>query len=126
MWIRRLSAAARHRKRSGAKITIPSPPGPYIMTRVLHGGTGIYKIGLRTRGTDVAQNPKYSIVIPAYNEGARIPATLRSVVDTIRARGWDAEVVVVNDGSRDNTAEVVGEFTQTYPEIRLLENPENH
>ena len=69
--------------------------------------------------------PKYSIVIPAYNESARIPATLHSVVDTIRARGWDAEVVVVNDGSRDNTAEVVRTFAGTAPEVRLLENPSN-
>ena len=42
--------------------------------------------------------PKYSIVIPAFNESHRIPATLESVVQTIRARGWSAEVVVVNDG----------------------------
>lgn len=69
--------------------------------------------------------PKYSIVIPAYNEGARIPATLRAVVDCIRARGWNAEVVVVNDGSRDDTAEVVREFVLGAPEVRLLENPAN-
>jgi glycosyltransferase involved in cell wall biosynthesis len=73
----------------------------------------------------VAQYPKYSIVIPAYNESARIPATLRSVVDCIRARGWNAEVLVVNDGSRDETAAVVKEFAQTAPEVRLLENPTN-
>ena len=73
----------------------------------------------------MAQYPKYSIVIPAYNESARIPATLRSVVDCIRARGWNAEVLVVNDGSRDETAAVVKEFAQTAPEVRLLENPTN-
>jgi len=44
--------------------------------------------------------PKYSIIIPAYNESARIPATLEAVVSCIRERGWPAEVVVVNDGSR--------------------------
>ncbi|HEY3628879.1 MAG TPA: dolichyl-phosphate beta-glucosyltransferase [Terracidiphilus sp.] len=73
----------------------------------------------------MAQFPRYSIVIPAYNESERIPATLRSVVDCIRAHGWDAEVVVVNDGSLDNTAEVVKEFARTAPEIRFLENPAN-
>jgi glycosyltransferase involved in cell wall biosynthesis len=73
----------------------------------------------------VAQFPRYSIVIPAYNESERIPATLRSVVDCIRAHGWDAEVVVVNDGSLDNTAEVVKEFARTAPEIRFLENSAN-
>lgn len=73
----------------------------------------------------MAQFPKYSIVIPAYNESTRIPATLKSVVDCIRAHGWNAEVVVVNDGSVDNTANVVREFSRTAPEIRLLENPSN-
>jgi dolichyl-phosphate beta-glucosyltransferase len=96
-----------------------------MMTRVLHGGTGIYQTGLRTRALEVVHYPKYSIVIPAYNESARIPATLRSVVATIRDQGWDAEVVVVNDGSLDNTARVVEEFARTAPEIRLLENPQN-
>jgi glycosyltransferase involved in cell wall biosynthesis len=69
--------------------------------------------------------PKYSIVIPAYNESARIPATLESVVECIRTRGWNAEVLVVNDGSTDTTAEVVRAFAQKAPEVRLLENPRN-
>ena len=73
----------------------------------------------------MAQYPRYSIVIPAYNESARIPATLRSVIDAIRTRRWDAEVVVVNDGSRDNTGAVVRQFALTAPEVRLLENPTN-
>ena len=69
--------------------------------------------------------PTYSIVIPAYNESARIPDTLQSVVDCIRQRGWSAEVVVVNDGSSDSTAEVVRAFAAANPEVRLLENPGN-
>jgi dolichyl-phosphate beta-glucosyltransferase len=73
----------------------------------------------------VTEYPQYSIVIPAYNERARIPATLRSVLDCIRTRGWSAEVVVVNDGSRDGTADVVKEFAANAPEVRLLENPGN-
>jgi dolichyl-phosphate beta-glucosyltransferase len=73
----------------------------------------------------VAQNPKYSIVIPAFNESARIPATLESVVSCIREREWDAEVIVVNDGSRDSTAALVREFARNAPEVRLVENPGN-
>jgi glycosyltransferase involved in cell wall biosynthesis len=69
--------------------------------------------------------PKYSIVIPAYNEGARIPATLASVMECIRTRGWSVEVLVVNDGSTDQTAEVVQTFARTAPEVRLIENPGN-
>jgi len=69
--------------------------------------------------------PKYSIVIPAYNESARIPATLNSVVDCVRRRGWSAEVVVVDDGSTDNTAEVVRAFAANASEVRLMQNDGN-
>jgi glycosyltransferase involved in cell wall biosynthesis len=66
-----------------------------------------------------------SIVIPAYNESARIPSTLASVVGCIRRRGWKAEVVVVNDGSTDSTAAVVRDFARTAPEVHLMENATN-
>jgi dolichyl-phosphate beta-glucosyltransferase len=69
--------------------------------------------------------PSYSIVIPAYNESARIPRTLEHVVACVRERGWEAEVIVVNDGSTDATSEVVKAFAQTAPEVRLIENPGN-
>jgi glycosyltransferase involved in cell wall biosynthesis len=71
------------------------------------------------------QYPKYSIVIPAYNESARIPATLESVVACIREKQWAAEVLVVNDGSTDSTAQLVRDFAARAPEVRLLENPGN-
>jgi dolichyl-phosphate beta-glucosyltransferase len=73
----------------------------------------------------VTQYPKYSIVIPAFNESARILGALHSVVDCIRGRGWHAEVIVVNDGSRDATAEVVQGFAADNPDVRLIENPGN-
>jgi len=69
--------------------------------------------------------PKYSIVIPAYNESARLPATLASVVGCVRARGWDAEVIVVNDGSTDTTTDLARAFARTAPELRLLDHPSN-
>ena len=71
------------------------------------------------------QYPKYSIIIPAFNESVRIPRTLESVLGCIRANGWDAEVIVVNDGSTDATAQVVREFGARNPEVRLVENPGN-
>ena len=40
-------------------------------------------------------------------------------------RGWDAEVIAVNDGSRDNTAEIVRSYVEKNPRLRLLENPGN-
>ena len=70
-------------------------------------------------------DPFYSIVIPAYNESTRLGETLEKVLGYVRDQQWDAEVIVVNDGSRDNTAEIVREFAAKNPVLRLLENPGN-
>lgn len=69
--------------------------------------------------------PQYSIIIPAYNESARLGATLDRVLEHITAQGWDAEVLVVNDGSRDDTAEMVLARARANPALRLIENPGN-
>jgi glycosyltransferase involved in cell wall biosynthesis len=69
--------------------------------------------------------PQYSIVIPAYNESARIGGTLQAVVACIRQRGWNAEVIVVDDGSHDDTAEIVRAFAKNAPELRMIHNPGN-
>ncbi|MBV8207246.1 MAG: glycosyltransferase family 2 protein [Acidobacteria bacterium] len=68
---------------------------------------------------------RYSIIIPAYNERERITATLDRVLACIRERNWRAEVLVVNDGSRDSTAEIVRSYSALHPAVRLLENPGN-
>ena len=96
-----------------------------MMSRAFLRGSSILPNGAPEGDADVTEYPKYSIVIPAFNESGRIPATLRSVVDCIRARGWRAEVIVVNDGSRDSTADIVRNFALEAPEVRLLENAHN-
>jgi dolichyl-phosphate beta-glucosyltransferase len=73
----------------------------------------------------VLPNLNYSIVIPAYNEGARLGATLNKVLSYVAQHGCDAEVIVVNDGSRDNTADIVRELARENPALRLVENPGN-
>ena len=70
-------------------------------------------------------DPAYSIVIPAYDEGARLSATIEKVLAYVRERGWNAEVIVVNDGSRDNTADIVRGFEERNPALHLVENPGN-
>ncbi len=67
----------------------------------------------------------YSIIIPAYNEGARVGATLEKVLAYVAEHGWDAEVIAVDDGSRDNTAEIVRGYAEKNPRLRLLMNPGN-
>jgi glycosyltransferase involved in cell wall biosynthesis len=69
--------------------------------------------------------PKFSIIIPAYNEHRRIGETLRRILDYIHEQRWSAEVVVVNDGSRDDTADIISRFAQENPEVRLVNNPGN-
>jgi dolichyl-phosphate beta-glucosyltransferase len=67
-----------------------------------------------------------SIVIPAYNEERRLPTTLEAVLAYLRGSNFSsAEVLVVDDGSRDQTAGVTREFASRHPEIRLIENPGN-
>src|SRR5258706_55572 len=67
----------------------------------------------------------YSIVIPAYNESQRIAASLDKILAYIAQQNWVAEVIVVNDGSRDNTAEIVRGYMRQHSIVRLLENPGN-
>jgi glycosyltransferase involved in cell wall biosynthesis len=69
--------------------------------------------------------PKYSFIIPAYNEAERLGGTLNRVLAYLATQGWDAEVLVVNDGSRDQTADLVRAAAQAHPQLRLIENPGN-
>lgn len=71
------------------------------------------------------ERPLISIVIPAYNESARIGKALDEVLRCVHDRNWHAEILVVNDGSTDRTAEVVQGFVQLHPEVRLLNNTKN-
>ncbi|PYX88508.1 MAG: glycosyl transferase, partial [Acidobacteria bacterium] len=68
---------------------------------------------------------QYSIIIPAYNESQRIVPTLNKILSYIAEQGWDAELIVVNDGSRDDTAEIVRRYAEKNPMMRLLDNPGN-
>ena len=70
-------------------------------------------------------DPVYSIVIPAYNEEARLPATLEKVLAFVHEQRWAAEVLVVNDGSGDATVDIVRRAAAREPALRLIENPGN-
>jgi dolichyl-phosphate beta-glucosyltransferase len=67
----------------------------------------------------------HSIVVPAYNESERISAALERVLAYTAKCGWNAEVIVVNDGSQDATADIVRALAEKNPALRLLENPGN-
>jgi dolichyl-phosphate beta-glucosyltransferase len=63
-----------------------------------------------------------SIVVPAFNEEARLPRTLDSIIAYLLARPCRAEIIVVDDGSSDRTAGVVSAFQQKFPQLRLSSN----
>jgi dolichyl-phosphate beta-glucosyltransferase len=67
----------------------------------------------------------YSIVIPAFNESVRIRPTLHALLRHIQEQNWDAEILVVNDGSSDDTAQIVREFGKAHAQVLLVENPGN-
>ena len=63
-----------------------------------------------------------SVVIPAFDEEKRLPGTLAAILPFLRSRGETFEVVVVDDGSTDGTADAA---RKGGPEVRLLQNPGN-
>ena len=69
--------------------------------------------------------PQYSIIIPAYNESERIRSGLDQVLAYVAGQRWDAEIIVVDDGSRDHTAGIVKEYAARNPIVRLVPNPGN-
>lgn len=67
----------------------------------------------------------YSFIIPAYNESERLAVSLPKVLDYVCKRQLPSEIIVVNDGSSDDTADVVRRFMALHPDVRLVENPGN-
>jgi glycosyltransferase involved in cell wall biosynthesis len=66
-----------------------------------------------------------SVAMPAFNEAENIPAMIAEVVQVVGPLVADFEVIVVDDGSRDNTAQVVQQMVQRYPQVRLVQHGVN-
>lgn len=69
--------------------------------------------------------PELSIVIPSYNEEARLPASLEKIAAYIRVRKPNTEVIVVDDGSTDRTAAVAEAWCGRIPQLRIVANGVN-
>ena len=67
----------------------------------------------------------YSFIVPAYNESERLTVSLPKILDYVRQQALPSEIIVVNDGSQDDTADVVRRFMAANPDVRLVENPGN-
>jgi glycosyltransferase involved in cell wall biosynthesis len=75
--------------------------------------------------TAVATGRSLSIIIPAYRESANIVGTLTNVTTALDGLGLDAEILVIDDGSTDNTSGVVRENQHRFPAVTLLVNDRN-
>ncbi|MBI3360789.1 MAG: glycosyltransferase family 2 protein [Chloroflexi bacterium] len=62
---------------------------------------------------------------PAYNDGGTIASMVIAALKTLQKVTDDYEVVVVNDGSADYTAEVLDELARQYPQVRIVHHPKN-
>jgi dolichyl-phosphate beta-glucosyltransferase len=67
-----------------------------------------------------------SVVIPSYKEGERIGRNLLEIDKYLKGKNFPYEILVVVDGSPDNTAEVVRNYALSIPNLRVIENAENH
>ena len=67
-----------------------------------------------------------SVVIPAYNEEHRIGKSLVELDQYLSKQSYIYEILVINDGAKDRTVDVVREAMKTVKNLRLIDNKENH
>lgn len=68
---------------------------------------------------------KLSVIIPAFNEEKRLPKTLEEIDKYLSKQNFEYEIIVVNDGSKDKTREVVREKMAKMKNLKLIDNKEN-
>src|SRR3989338_5561750 len=69
--------------------------------------------------------PSLSVCFPAYNDGGTIASLVLVALRTLPQTPSDYEIIVVNDGSQDYTAEVLAELARRLPALRVIEHPVN-
>jgi glycosyltransferase involved in cell wall biosynthesis len=80
---------------------------------------------MRTMSNRQDRTPSISCVVPAYNEARNLPQTLPDVINTLRSLSDRVEVVVVDDGSRDDTTAVMHDLCAQFPEVVYLKLSRN-
>lgn len=72
------------------------------------------------------KQPHLSVIIPSYKEGERIGHNLLEIERYLSHKDFDYEVLVVVDGSPDNTAEIAQNYSSQVRNLKVINNPENH
>ena len=73
--------------------------------------------------TASSPSPWLSVIVPAYNEEQRLPATLEKLHTYLDRQSYPAEIVVVDNGSTDRTADLVRDHARRISSLRLLQAP---
>src|SRR5919205_2652506 len=69
--------------------------------------------------------PGLSVFFPAYNDSGTIGSMVIRTVKAASELTSDFEIIVVDDGSADGTAEIADELARTYPQVRAIHHPMN-
>ena len=75
--------------------------------------------------TEAVPTPTLSILVPSFNEEARLPLTLERIANYICSSNHRTEVLVIDDGSTDGTAAIAESFRNRIPDLRVLSNGTN-
>jgi glycosyltransferase involved in cell wall biosynthesis len=74
---------------------------------------------------DTLINRSLSVVLPAHNEEEAIAATVHEVIETLSTWMLDFEIIVVDDGSQDDTGTIVDTMSMTHPCLKVIHHPVN-
>ncbi len=72
------------------------------------------------------KQPYLSVIMPAYKEGERIGRTLLEIEKYFNNKNYDYELIVIVDGSPDNTADIARNYSSQVKNLKVIDNPENH
>jgi dolichyl-phosphate beta-glucosyltransferase len=103
-------------------------PSAFTQRKDVHRSDPFGNVHRATSSSNVTPSrplPRLVLLIPAYNEEARLPSTLQSYQDYFEKSIWDCEILVIDDGSQDETAIVVNSFQGKIP-IQCVSLPANH
>jgi glycosyltransferase involved in cell wall biosynthesis len=67
--------------------------------------------------------PLLSIIVPAHNEETRLPQSVDAILEFVQAQPYESEIIIVENGSSDHTAQISQDYASRHPEIQALQEP---